>query len=97
MLTIPFKTDTPFFVYPDTKLSLPVTGQGLKMVARVQHEIFQAYCGMKNIERLLSQYRAHGLAVSTRFYESGRHEMLNEINREEVIADVIAWLKRQIA
>jgi alpha-beta hydrolase superfamily lysophospholipase len=49
---------------------------------------------MKNIHRLLSAYRHRGLDPETRFYESGRHEMLNEQNREQVIADVIAWLAK---
>lgn len=47
---------------------------------------------MKNIERMLAMYRAHGLHVDTKFYEGGRHEMLNETNREEVIADLMTWL-----
>jgi alpha-beta hydrolase superfamily lysophospholipase len=31
-----------------------------------------------------------------KFYEKGRHEMLNEINREEVYADVLGWITRVI-
>ena len=27
-----------------------------------------------------------------KLYAGGRHEMLNEINKEEVYADVLAWL-----
>jgi alpha-beta hydrolase superfamily lysophospholipase len=30
--------------------------------------------------------------VTTRLYPDARHEMLNEANREEVTADLIAWL-----
>jgi len=30
--------------------------------------------------------------VSMKLYENGRHEMLNETNREEVYKDVIGWL-----
>ncbi len=47
---------------------------------------------LKNINRLLGLYRAHGLRVTTHFYPNGRHEMLNEINREEVIEDLLNWL-----
>ncbi len=32
--------------------------------------------------------------VSYKFYPDGRHEMLNELNREEVTQDVISWLKK---
>jgi alpha-beta hydrolase superfamily lysophospholipase len=31
--------------------------------------------------------------VSYKFYEEGRHEMLHEVNRNEVIEDVIAWIE----
>lgn len=51
---------------------------------------------LKSIKRLLKLYRDHGLDVVTHFYAGGRHEMLNETNREEVIQDVIAWLNKQI-
>ncbi len=34
--------------------------------------------------------------VSYKIYPGGRHEMLNELNRDEVFEDVLAWLKRRI-
>jgi alpha-beta hydrolase superfamily lysophospholipase len=34
--------------------------------------------------------------VTLKFYEDGRHEMLNEINRDEVFSDVIAWMNKHI-
>jgi len=38
-------------------------------------------------------YRAAGLtAVTEEFYPEGRHENLNEINRNEVTWDLIKWL-----
>lgn len=49
---------------------------------------------MKNLNRLLGRYRDRGLVVDTRFYEGGRHETLNDIDRETVIGDVIDWLNR---
>ncbi len=30
--------------------------------------------------------------IDTAYYQEGRHEMLNEINREQVTADILAWL-----
>ena len=51
------------------------------------------HAGMKNLNRLLARYRARGLSVDTRIYHQGRHETLNEINREEVVNDVIGWLQ----
>lgn len=35
--------------------------------------------------------------IDTLYYEGGRHEMLNETNREQVMRDVIAWLARALA
>lgn len=52
---------------------------------------------MKNLDRLLKAYRARGLEVHTRFYEGGRHETLNEINRDTVVADLIDWLNHHAA
>lgn len=45
--------------------------------------------------RLIEEYRAAGLErVDHKFYEGGRHEMFNEINRDEVVADLVDWLAR---
>lgn len=49
------------------------------------------------IEALADQYREAGLAdVEMRLYPGGRHELLNETNRDEVTADIIAFLDRTI-
>jgi len=38
-----------------------------------------------------------GLKVELKVYPGGRHEMLNETNRDEVVADLTAWLDRTVA
>jgi alpha-beta hydrolase superfamily lysophospholipase len=44
---------------------------------------------------LVDRYRAAGLGdVTVRVYDDGRHEILNEINRAEVIDDLLRWLQR---
>jgi alpha-beta hydrolase superfamily lysophospholipase len=44
---------------------------------------------------LVDRFRAAGLDdVTVRVYDEGRHEILNEINREEVIEDLLRWLQR---
>src|SRR5271167_4828007 len=44
---------------------------------------------------LVDRYRAAGLDdVTVRVYDDGRHEILNEINRAEVIDDLLRWLQR---
>lgn len=44
------------------------------------------------LQPLVDAYRAAGLDVTFKVYAEGRHEMLNEINRDEVVADLLAWL-----
>lgn len=44
------------------------------------------------------RYRAAGITkVVEKFYPDGRHEMLNEINRAEVMNEILAWLRRTVA
>jgi Lysophospholipase len=51
----------------------------------------------KTVRSLIEDYEKLGLEdVSYKFYKDGRHEMLNELNRDEVIADVINWLDRHL-
>ena len=49
---------------------------------------------LKNLERLFRRYTAAGLTVSRKLYDDGRHEMFNEVNREEVLDDLVGWLDR---
>ncbi|MBP1961725.1 alpha/beta fold hydrolase [Paenibacillus aceris] len=51
----------------------------------------------KGVRRLIRMYEAYGLRnVSSKLYPGGRHEMLNEVNREEVMDDLAAWLDTQV-
>ncbi len=44
------------------------------------------------------RYRAAGIAnVIEKYYPDGRHEMLNETNRDEVMRDLVSWLQKSIA
>lgn len=49
------------------------------------------------VEPLIARYRAAGLAVQARLYPQARHELLNETNRGEVVADLLGWCDRAIA
>lgn len=47
----------------------------------------------KSIRHLIQTYHTLGIRdVAYQFYPDGRHEMLNETNRDEVTRDVIRWL-----
>lgn len=51
----------------------------------------------KGPRAVADRYREAGVTdVTTTIYPDGRHEMLNETNRDEVTADVLAWLDERI-
>jgi alpha-beta hydrolase superfamily lysophospholipase len=47
-----------------------------------------------NVRELEKRMRDAGLSVETIWYPEARHEILNEINRDEVTADLVAWIDR---
>lgn len=50
------------------------------------------------LKPVAERYRAAGIAsVTEKYYPDGRHEMLNETNRAEVIADLVGWIKEAVA
>src|SRR5579862_1171093 len=50
------------------------------------------------LKPLAERYRAAGIAnVSEKYYPEGRHEMLNETNRDEVMRDLVGWLRKTVA
>ncbi len=50
--------------------------------------------GGQLVQVLGQRYRDAGLAdVTVTLYDGARHEILNETNRDEVTADVVAWLR----
>ena len=52
----------------------------------------------KGIHQCVEAFRKAGMTdVSMRIYPLGRHEILNEINREDVFADVVKWIKAKTA
>lgn len=50
---------------------------------------------MRDLNRLLAAYGKASLNLQTCFYPEGRHEMLNELNRDEVMQDIRQWLEQQ--
>jgi len=53
--------------------------------------------GLQRIHPLVEGYRAAGLDVTLKVYPGGRHEMLNETNRDEVVADLKTWADATVA
>lgn len=94
-----------------TQLWIDLLG-GLRVIAQPEHvdrvpkdlpiHIFSGEVdpvgGAKGVAALVDLYADAGLTrVSHRVYLDGRHEMLNEVNRDEVVADLVAWLDRTIS
>lgn len=52
--------------------------------------------GLAALAPLIETYRTGGLQVTDKVYSGGRHEMLNETNRDEVVADLLAWLQARL-
>jgi alpha-beta hydrolase superfamily lysophospholipase len=55
--------------------------------------------GPRSVELLAQAYRDRGglSDVTLTVYAEGRHEMLNELNQQDVRADVVAWLDQHLA
>ncbi|KAI7258817.1 hypothetical protein KC345_g10467 [Hortaea werneckii] len=51
----------------------------------------------QGVKRLVALYREQGLQdVEFKLYPEGRHEMLNEVKRDQVTTDVLDWLARHL-
>ena len=49
----------------------------------------------KGTALLFNKLKSNGISdLTLRLYKEGRHEMLNETNKEEVFSDVLKWLKK---
>ena len=50
----------------------------------------------KGVQQVADQFRRVGMKdVTVKLYKDARHELFNELNQDEVTADLIAWLERK--
>jgi alpha-beta hydrolase superfamily lysophospholipase len=78
-----------------------------KQLARIRKDLpLYIFAGDKDpinadltrLRPLVERYRDAGIAdITTDFYPDGRHEMLNETNRDEVVCNLQNWLERVLA
>jgi alpha-beta hydrolase superfamily lysophospholipase len=78
-----------------------------KQLARIRKDLpLYIFAGDKDpinaeltrLHPLVERYRAAGIKdITTDFYPDGRHEMLNETNRDEVVRNLRNWLERVLA
>lgn len=99
-----------FTVTPDSLGSMVASGAPAidpAKLAQIRKDLpFYIFAGDKDpinaeltrLMPLVERYRAAGIRdIETDFYPGGRHEMLNETNRDEVVAKLKAWIERVIA
>ncbi|GGM36107.1 alpha/beta hydrolase [Paraliobacillus quinghaiensis] len=49
------------------------------------------------VKKAIEQYKNQGIKnIDYKFYQGARHELLNEINKNEVMEDILSWLKRHL-
>jgi len=52
----------------------------------------------KGVEKVYQLFKTSGMNnLSIKLYKDGRHEMLKEINKDEVMEDVVEWINLQLA
>jgi len=48
---------------------------------------------LAGVRLLIDRYRSPGItSIAHDFYQGGRHEMLHELNRRDVITNLLVWL-----
>ena len=53
---------------------------------------------LRGLKPVAERYRAAGMRdVTEKYYPEGRHEMFNEINRDEVMRDLLGWVQRVVS
>lgn len=86
------------FGLPDTLRLLGVPRRGIPHDVPVLLQVGSddSLGGPRSVEKLAAAYRRRGglTDVVVRVYEGARHEIYNETNRDEVLADLVAWLGR---
>lgn len=51
----------------------------------------------KGVKKVYGYFDAHGVRdLTLKLYPNGRHEMLNETNRQQVMEDLLGWLERHV-
>jgi len=52
----------------------------------------------KGVRALAARYAQVGVRdVTVKLYDGGRHEMINELNRDQVVGDIVQWMETRLA
>jgi len=51
----------------------------------------------RGVKKIIKEFQKTGLRdIEEKYYKNGRHEMLNELNREEVYKDISDWIEKKL-
>ena len=76
-------------IFADHDLSIPIL-----LISGDQDPVSGMGKGFQNLEKILNKNGVKNL--TSRLYPGGRHEMLNEINRDDVFNDIFNWLNQSL-
>lgn len=77
-------------------LTAPARGIRPQLPILIANGSDDAVANEKSVRRLERRYRARGLSdVTVTIYPEARHELYNETNRDEIIADVVGWMRHR--
>lgn len=82
------------YISSEAALSRMDPGTPIYLFSGDQDPVGSNGAGVKTVH---GYFQKHGTKdLTLKFYPGGRHEMLNETNKDEVYADVLAWLEKHI-
>jgi alpha-beta hydrolase superfamily lysophospholipase len=51
----------------------------------------------KGIKKIYNSYKSRGIEnITLKLYKNARHELINEINKDEIINDLIVWINNKL-
>jgi alpha-beta hydrolase superfamily lysophospholipase len=87
-------TDELFVRLAEGLALLPGNAGSINLPILLLHGTDDPLCSAEGAQEYLTASASSDLSV--RLYEGGRHEMFNEINRQEVLGDLWSWMSERI-
>ena len=50
----------------------------------------------KGVQKVYKKFRKHGKNAQIKLYDGCRHEILNDISREQVVSDIISFIEANL-
>ena len=98
-LGYPYDTRYEAVVHANDRLDITVSSKNpeLSIPFNAGGGAFSVGANGAGVKKVAGWFRDAGVKdLTVRLYPEGRHEMLNEANRDEVYRDVLSWLERRL-